>query len=232
MMNSIRKRSKSESISSRLKGHMGVLVQKVNQHIDHIRRRTKGIEVQMLRDDDSVKLSVWNLAGQFIFRALQDLLFPRSNQACNFAFVFSPTQVKGKGKGSTNHYNSNVDVNVAFANELKTWIRFIVSNLQVGGQRPQVLVIITHMDKLKRFKSSYDPTFTRETVQKFQELHADQVDLCPGPSGGTFHVNAKDRDEVRPNHFSLPVYARSTGKKDPCSPNSLLRVDIRVCQGV
>ncbi|KAL3691643.1 hypothetical protein R1sor_005294 [Riccia sorocarpa] len=53
-------------------------------------KRTKGVDVELLRDDDQMQISIWDLAGQEIFRALQSLLLPAVTQACIFVFVFSP----------------------------------------------------------------------------------------------------------------------------------------------
>lgn len=38
--------------------------------------RTKGIEVEFLQNNEEMQLSIWNLAGQLIFRTLQNVLFP------------------------------------------------------------------------------------------------------------------------------------------------------------
>ncbi|KAL3679272.1 hypothetical protein R1sor_022228 [Riccia sorocarpa] len=39
-------------------------------------KRTKGVDVELLRDDNQMQVSLWDLAGQEIFRALQSLLLP------------------------------------------------------------------------------------------------------------------------------------------------------------
>ncbi|BFI09681.1 hypothetical protein MPTK1_3g07095 [Marchantia polymorpha subsp. ruderalis] len=52
--------------------------------------RTTGIEVELLQNNDKMQISVWDLAGQWIFRTLQNVLFTQTNSFCLFLFVYNP----------------------------------------------------------------------------------------------------------------------------------------------
>ncbi|KAL2632092.1 hypothetical protein R1flu_016778 [Riccia fluitans] len=90
---------------------------------------TQGVEVELLRDDEWGQVYIWDLAGQYIFRALQDLIFPRTNTSCIFVFVFNPFQ-ENSGTLKENVYGT-------FRSEMEEWLKFIVSNSQITGSPPR-----------------------------------------------------------------------------------------------
>ncbi|BFI12981.1 hypothetical protein MPTK1_4g13267 [Marchantia polymorpha subsp. ruderalis] len=105
--------------------------------------RTEGIEVDFLQNNKERQISIWDLAGQDIFRTLQSVLFPRASNFCLFLFVYSPfCQKEKKYKESS-----------CLETELEEWLSFITSCTRITGHSlPQVLVVISHKDKA-RFKS-------------------------------------------------------------------------------
>ncbi|KAL3681761.1 hypothetical protein R1sor_024717 [Riccia sorocarpa] len=59
-------------------------------------RRTRGAEVEVLINSKEGQVSLWDLAGQYMFRALHDLILPRTNQSLIFVFAFNPFEVDRK----------------------------------------------------------------------------------------------------------------------------------------
>ncbi|KAL3690000.1 hypothetical protein R1sor_016309 [Riccia sorocarpa] len=162
-------------------------------------RRTEGIEVELFYDKEAMSISIWDLAGQQVFRPLQNILFPKVSQACIFVFVFNPLElVNGKIIGMKEN------VCVAFAEELRRWLRFIVSNTQVTGRiRPQVIVIITHKDRLENGNYPIrDLSFLEleKVVKTFQREFGDLVELCPSGKEGKLvhHINATLHRDLEP----------------------------------
>lgn len=190
-MKTMHKESRSESMISIVKERVGKTMSKLRTG------RTKGIEVELLCDDESVTISTWDFAGQEIFIALQNILFPKINQACIFVFVFNPLKTEGKElKG---------DLNNVFAEELGSWLRFVVSNTQITGRiPPPVFISVTHIDKLKKRGIKYDPIFQdlENIVKSLQIKFRDVVEISPrGPGDSNrliYYVNATDPNDVQP----------------------------------
>ncbi|KAL3687233.1 hypothetical protein R1sor_013542 [Riccia sorocarpa] len=164
-------------------------------------RRTEGIEVELFYDQEAMTISIWDFAGQQIFRPLQNILFPKISQACVFLFVFNPfSKVDGKITGLKEN------VHDAFADELRSWLRFIVSNTQITGRiRPQVIVVITHKDVLEKGKNAFGQVSVSEfenTVKDLQREFQEVVELCPESSGQegklVYHINATLKQDLEP----------------------------------
>ncbi|KAL3687257.1 hypothetical protein R1sor_013566 [Riccia sorocarpa] len=164
-------------------------------------RRTEGIEVELFYDKDAMTISIWDFAGQQIFRPLQNILFPKISQACVFLFVFNPfSKVDEKIIGLKEN------VHDAFADELRSWLRFIVSNTQITGRiRPQVIVVITHKDVLEKGKNAFGQVSVSEfenTVKDLQREFQEVVELCPESSGQegklVYHINATLKQDIEP----------------------------------
>ncbi|KAL3689943.1 hypothetical protein R1sor_016252 [Riccia sorocarpa] len=162
-------------------------------------RRTEGIEVELFYDKEAMTISIWDFAGQEVFRPLQNILFPKISQACIFICVFNPMNiVNGKIIGLKGN------VHAAFAEELRRWLRFVFSNTQITGRiRPQVIVIITHKDKLengnmRRLSFSELEKIVKKLQRDFQKV----VELCPQCSGQEgkllYHVNATIKQDLEP----------------------------------
>ncbi|KAL2632082.1 hypothetical protein R1flu_016768 [Riccia fluitans] len=133
MMRTCKKRSKSESLPEGPHDKVGNLLRMLKLW------QTQGVEVELLRDDEWGQVYIWDLTGQYIFCALQDLIFPRTNTSCIFVFVFNPFQE-----------NSDIlkeNVNGTFRSEMEERLKFIVSNSQITGSPPWVLTVITNKDR-------------------------------------------------------------------------------------
>ncbi|KAL3691770.1 hypothetical protein R1sor_005421 [Riccia sorocarpa] len=157
--------------------------------------RTRGIEVDWLEWEDGKKVSIWDLGGQHIFRALQELLFPKISKACAFIFVYSPFVRMGKNRVP------KADPVAEFSEDLKQWLRFIVSNSPVTGNiLPQVFVTITHKDHIQSPK--YNLSFVLddyvEVVRRLRSRFEGVIDLCLTPTNGIHFVNGKDEANVMP----------------------------------
>ncbi|BFI16269.1 hypothetical protein MPTK1_5g20255 [Marchantia polymorpha subsp. ruderalis] len=167
--------------------------------------RTQGIEVEFLSNNDKSQISIWDLAGQEIFRTLQSVLFPQTSNFCVFLFVYS-------------HFDENTSSDKkdsCFQRELEEWLRFITSSSRVTGHnRPQVLVVITHKDKT-RFKSL---TWIHPIVKDLTERFVKFVDLHPVQE--CFHVNARKKKQVIPlkNHI-IEIFKKLLSEKSPQVPH-------------
>ncbi|BFI28604.1 hypothetical protein MPTK2_2g21225 [Marchantia polymorpha subsp. ruderalis] len=143
--------------------------------------RTQGIEVEFLQNNDKKQISIWDLAGQEIFRTLQNVLFPQTSNFCFFLFVYSPfCQLKSLVKPYS-----------CFQIELEEWLSFITSSTRVTGHnRPQVLVVISHKDKVTYSSLNWAHSIVKELTHKFAKF----VDLHPK----CFYVNAGKKKQVIP----------------------------------
>ncbi|KAG6543079.1 hypothetical protein Mapa_015575 [Marchantia paleacea] len=132
--------------------------------------RTEGIEIATLRDDEEMLLTVWDLAGQWIFRALQDLLFPTSGLSCIFIFLFNSFEQKG-GK-----LQKKLQLEIAFKEELISWLRFLASNSPVlKDSPPAVLVVLSHADKMHAAESQVE--WARPIVDQLRSRFQGAVEL-------------------------------------------------------
>ncbi|BFI43213.1 hypothetical protein MPTK2_8g16167 [Marchantia polymorpha subsp. ruderalis] len=143
--------------------------------------RTQGIEVEFLQNDDKSQISIWDLAGQGIFRTLQNVIFPQSNNFCIFLFVYSPFREE----------DSSEKDETCFETELEEWLSFITSGTRVTGHSlPQVLVVITHKDKVPYSSLEWAQDIVGRLTQRF----ANFVDLHQE----VFYLNARKKKEVIP----------------------------------
>ncbi|KAL3678308.1 hypothetical protein R1sor_021264 [Riccia sorocarpa] len=154
-------------------------------------RRTKGVEVEVLMDNAEGQVSLWDLAGQYMFRALHDLILPRTNQSLIFIFAFSPFLKDSKKDMRKNVYNE-------FALELEEWLKFVASNCQTGDNEhlPQILVVITHRDLTDKYPKSFEcgpGSPVLEIVHRFQSTFQGVVKLV----SKVYHVDARTGKDVR-----------------------------------
>ncbi|BFI13020.1 hypothetical protein MPTK1_4g13545 [Marchantia polymorpha subsp. ruderalis] len=166
--------------------------------------RTKGIEVEYLQTIDKMQISVWDLAGQSIFRTLQNVLFPQTNNFCVFLFVYSPfCDNTSKNKPDS-----------CFKTELEDWLSFITSSVKITGRDlPQVFVVISHKDKAKYSSVSWTQTIIEELNQRF----ANFVDLLPVQM--CFHVDARNKKQIIPlNRHILENFNKLLSEKSPQVP--------------
>ncbi|BFI18595.1 hypothetical protein MPTK1_6g17145 [Marchantia polymorpha subsp. ruderalis] len=168
------------------------------------RRRTEGIEVEFLQNNDKGQISIWDLAGQEIFRTLQSVLFPQSSNFCVFLFVYSPfCQITSSNKAESD-----------FETELEEWLSFITSSTRVIGHNlPQVLVVISHKDKAIDSSLSW----VKFIVNKLSERFARFVYIHPIQE--CCHVDARKNKQVIPlKHHIFEIFEKFLKKKSPQVP--------------
>ncbi|BFI22788.1 hypothetical protein MPTK1_8g15893 [Marchantia polymorpha subsp. ruderalis] len=157
-------------------------------------RRTEGIEVEFLQNNDRSQISIWDLAGQDIFRTLQNVIFPQSNNFCIFLFVYSPFLEENSSRNGTSFSSEKKED--CFETELEQWLSFITSSTRITGHSlPQVLVVITHKDKVPYSSLKCAENIVGTLTKRF----ANFVDLHQE----IFHLNARKKKEVIPlqNHI-------------------------------
>ncbi|KAL3678298.1 hypothetical protein R1sor_021254 [Riccia sorocarpa] len=142
-------------------------------------------------DNEEGQVSLWDLAGQYIFRALHDLIFPRTNQSLIFIFAFNPFREDSKKDVKTNVYD-------AFALELEEWLTFVASNCQTGDNEhlPQILVVITHRDLMGKYAKSFEcgpGSAVLKIVERLQSTFEGVVELV----SKVYHVDARAGKDVR-----------------------------------
>ncbi|KAG6542278.1 hypothetical protein Mapa_016307 [Marchantia paleacea] len=156
--------------------------------------RTLGIEIHVLKNDASMQVSLWDLGGQDIFRALQQYLFPKLNKACVFAFVFSLYDRHRK--------QLKQNLQEEFKDEFLYWMKFITSNSEVTGfNLPTVMVVLTHKDKTEKKTGLREQTrvstylqMTEQIVSKLHLEFSDVLNIHPT----VYCVNARHKEDVRP----------------------------------
>ncbi|KAG6542271.1 hypothetical protein Mapa_016300 [Marchantia paleacea] len=156
--------------------------------------RTQGIEIHVLKNDATMQVSLWDLGGQDIFRALQQYLFPKLNKACVFAFVFSLYD------RHRNQLKQNLEEE--FKHEFLYWSKFITSNSEVTGfNLPTVMVVLTHKDKTEKKTGLREQTrvsnyiqMAEQIVSRLQREFSDVLNIHPT----VYCVNARHKDDVRP----------------------------------
>ncbi|KAL3679039.1 hypothetical protein R1sor_021995 [Riccia sorocarpa] len=175
-------------------------------------KRTKGVDVELLWDDNQMQVSVWDLAGQEIFRALQALLLPAVTQACVFVFVFSPFQ-----EDQSHVKEVKEDVEGSFRLELRSWLRFVASHYPITGTfLPEVLVVITHKDKMKQYGRDLDCEWATPIVNHFRAEYGRALALYATP----WYVDAWNVEEVNPFVEKLcALLSKMLSKKTPQAPS-------------
>ncbi|BFI21642.1 hypothetical protein MPTK1_8g04955 [Marchantia polymorpha subsp. ruderalis] len=166
--------------------------------------RTTGIEVEFLQNNEKRQISIWDLAGQEIFRTLQNVLFPPTSSFCVFLFVYSPFCQKTPSSKSS----ENLQI------ELEEWLSFITSCTRVTGDNlPQVLVVISHKDKIE----SNPLTWAQPIVENLSKKFAEFVDVQPIQEH--FHINARKKKQVVPlkNHI-FQIFEKLLSERYPQVP--------------
>ncbi|BFI22660.1 hypothetical protein MPTK1_8g14575 [Marchantia polymorpha subsp. ruderalis] len=173
--------------------------------------RTKGIEVEFLPKNDEMQISVWDLAGQWIFRTLQTVLFPQTNNFCVFLFVYSPFCEEKSAKKPDS----------CFETELEDWLSFFTSSIRVTGRDlPQVFVVISHKDKAIYSSVSWAQSIVEKLTQRF----ANYVDLRPIQE--CFHVDARKKKQVSSlNRHIFENFHKLLSEKSPQVPELCLQLN-------
>ncbi|KAL2610656.1 hypothetical protein R1flu_029229 [Riccia fluitans] len=87
------------------------------------------------------------------------------------------------------------DLEEAFGKELETWLRFIASNYPITGTfLPEVLVVITHRDRMKKYKMKESCDWAARKVKCFRGIYEKALKLHEG----FFYVDAQDVKEAKP----------------------------------
>ncbi|BFI22709.1 hypothetical protein MPTK1_8g15075 [Marchantia polymorpha subsp. ruderalis] len=172
--------------------------------------RTKGIEVEFLVNNDNMQISVWDLAGQWIFRTLQTVLFPQTYNFCVFLFVYSPLCEE----------TSSIKPESCFRTELEEWLSFITSSTKVTGRDlPQVIVVISHKDKAKSSSLSWAHPIVEELTKRFTKF----VDLRPIQE--CFYVDARKMKQVSSlNRHIFENFHKLLREKSPQVPDLCLQL--------
>ncbi|KAL2610611.1 hypothetical protein R1flu_029184 [Riccia fluitans] len=175
-------------------------------------KRTKGVDVELLRDDEEMQVSIWDLAGQEIFRALQTLLLPTVTQACVFAFIFNPMK-----DDQHQQLEMKDDLEEAFGKELESWLRFIASNYPITGTfLPEVLVVVTHRDRVKMHNMEESCDWAARKVERFRVIYEKALKLYEG----FFYVDAQDVKEAKPFvERVFQLFSDMLQKKSPQAPS-------------
>ncbi len=140
-----------------------------NNDPDEMAKRTRGIQINVLVDDEDQKISIWDLAGQEEYQAFHDTMIPDlsiQGNVCYFVLVCSPFD-------RNNGQKKNPD---DIHDEIHCWLRFISSNTKRSlNSQPQVLVVLTNGDKGFQYDKPLVETRLRDLKQKFAPF----VDLSP-----------------------------------------------------
>ncbi|OAE22667.1 hypothetical protein AXG93_2675s1000 [Marchantia polymorpha subsp. ruderalis] len=180
--------------------------------------RTKGIEVEFLQNDDQMQISIWDFAGQWIFRTLQNVLFPQTNDFCVFLFVYSPFCEE----------TSSLKQDSCFRTELESWLTFISSSTKVMGHNlPQVLVVISHKDKIESTSLTWAHTIVEELKIRF----ANYVNLCP--SQDFLYLDARKKKQVRPLKIHIfEMFKKLLSENSPQIPHLCFQLSSRLLSNI
>jgi hypothetical protein len=140
-----------------------------NNDPDEMAKRTRGIQINVLVDDEDQKISIWDLAVQEEYHAFHDTMIPNlsiQGNVCYFVLVCSPFHRNNGQKKNPNDIHD----------EIHCWLRFISSNTKRSlNSPPQVLVVLTNGDKGFQYGKPLVETRLRDLKQKFAAF----VDLSP-----------------------------------------------------
>ncbi|KAL2610566.1 hypothetical protein R1flu_029139 [Riccia fluitans] len=175
-------------------------------------KRTKGLDVELLRDDEEMQVSIWDLAGQEIFRALQTLLLPTVTQACVFAFIFNPMK-----DDQHQQLEMKEHLEEAFGKELESWLRFIASNYPITGTfLPEVLIVVTHRDRMRMHNMEESCDWAERIAKGYRIIYKKALNLHEE----IFYVDAQDVKEVKPfTERVFQLFCDMLQKKSPQAPS-------------
>ncbi|KAL2610647.1 hypothetical protein R1flu_029220 [Riccia fluitans] len=186
------------------------VMKQLNKRLDL--KRTKGVDVELLRDNEEMQVSIWDLAGQEIFRTLQTLLLPTVTQVCVFAFIFNPMK-----DDQHQQLEMKEDLEKAFGKELESWLRFIASNYPITGTfLPEVLVVVTHRDRMKMHKMEKSCDWAERKAKRYRIIYKKALNLHEE----IFYVDAQDVEDVEPfAERVFELFSDMLQKKTPQAPS-------------
>jgi hypothetical protein len=104
-------------------------------------KKTRGIEINVLLDHASQKISLWDLAGQEEYHAFHDMMMPDLSSQGNVSFFLLVCNPFDKESGATKSPET-------IKEELRSWLRFISSNTKRSFNfPPYITIVITNADK-------------------------------------------------------------------------------------
>lgn len=99
--------------------------------------RTPGMKIKTFKDEEDIKISIWNLAGQHESYSLHDLMFPGHGSPSFFLTISSLFK-----KPSSRELKSETEIE----EDIHYWLRFVVSNSKRALQQcmlPNVTIVLT-----------------------------------------------------------------------------------------
>lgn len=151
-------------------------------------KRTKSLEIEILADLDSPRLSLWDVGGQESFHAIHGFMFPNLSDRgnpCSFLLVTSPFR---KGRGMF-HQTAEKKSQEELRREMEYWLQFIASNSKRSmSNLPAVTVIITHADRVPGLA-----TWASQIISNLKCQFQGVVEVSIEP----WEVNALDTKSVR-----------------------------------
>jgi hypothetical protein len=108
---------------------------------DEWSKRTRGIEINVLLDQEDQKISLWDLAGQEEYHAFHDMMMPDLSSQGNVSFFLLVCNPFDRESGETKSLET-------IKEELQSWLRFISSNTKRSFNfPPHITIVITNADK-------------------------------------------------------------------------------------
>ncbi|CAM6015569.1 unnamed protein product [Sphagnum balticum] len=108
---------------------------------DEWSKRTRGIEINVLLDQEDRKISLWDLAGQEEYHAFHDMMMPDLSSQGNVSFFLLVCNPFDRESGETKTLET-------IKEELRSWLRFISSNTKRSFNfPPHITIVITNADK-------------------------------------------------------------------------------------
>ena len=155
--------------------------------------RTEGIEVRAIQND-RIRLSLWDMAGQEEFHAFHDCMLPDIASSSDyqapslFMFVWSPrkSQNSKPGEGKTEQ-----DFEVSF----RYWLKFLASKTGKSKTPLKVIVVFTRTHQMKLIASAVSNTIGSLRSEFEEIIHIEDT---------TFEVDARNMDSVK--HLSQHIF--------------------------
>ncbi|CAK9265733.1 unnamed protein product [Sphagnum jensenii] len=108
---------------------------------DEWSKRTRGIDINVLLDEENQKISLWDLAGQEEYHAFHDMMMPDLSSQGNVSFFLLVCNPFDREFGERKSPET-------IKEELRSWLRFISSNTKRSFNfPPHITIVITNADK-------------------------------------------------------------------------------------
>ncbi|KAH7414961.1 hypothetical protein KP509_14G020700 [Ceratopteris richardii] len=160
--------------------------------------RTRGIEVTVMqkRQDDSIRIIVWDLAGQPEFHAFHDSMLPDMGDLAIsplFLFVWSPFDLDNSGDVCVDQNGRRkMKSKDEFKHDLKYWLRFVTSKASPSERfKPKIFVAITRKDLLPKENMSL---WLKSDLEMVQNEFKDYIEV--DIKEGVFEIDARDSKSI------------------------------------